>query len=239
MALIKLGGLAQDVRGSLNGTTFSRNRGGAYVRTKVSPVQPVSDYSSRSRAIFKDLSQRWATTLTAGQRAAWIAWAAVHPIINVFGDSIIMSGIAAYQAINRRLGEIGATYLDDPPSTFTIATPVLDEMTVHNNSSPGALDDVDITLVTAYTPPQGLYVFWQSMPAPGRTPQKSGYRLINSPATGVIADATDFSAAILARFPLEVFTTNERIEVLIAGIDPTTGACSVGVAASQIVTTGP
>src|SRR5438094_3122359 len=100
MARVKLGGLAQDVRGTLNGNVFSRNRGGAYVRTKVSPVQPVSAFSSLARSIFAALSQAWSTDLSDVERAAWEAFAAVHPFVIVFGDAIVLSGIAFYQSVN-------------------------------------------------------------------------------------------------------------------------------------------
>ena len=40
MAKIKMTAIVADMRNKLNGSVFSRNRGGAYIRTKVTPINP-------------------------------------------------------------------------------------------------------------------------------------------------------------------------------------------------------
>ncbi len=47
MAKIKMTAIVADIRNKLNGTVFAKNRGGAYMRTKVTPVnRQTSDQST-------------------------------------------------------------------------------------------------------------------------------------------------------------------------------------------------
>jgi hypothetical protein len=239
MALIKLGGLAQDVRGSLNGTTFSRNRGGAYVRTKTSPVQPVSEFSSRARAIFGDISQRWAVTLTQSQRGAWIAFASTHTFVNVFGDSITLSGIAMYQAINRMLGQIGKPYLDDPPVEFSVPSVV--SATIAGTVDTGVLGTLTNTTVLSGASPTNftLYVFATPPLPPGVTPQHSDFRLINAFTYSQLGLTTALLAAYNARFDTPGLTAAQLIWFRVACFNWDEGCLGVGVTVAATLTDAP
>jgi hypothetical protein len=229
MALIKLGGLAQDVRGSLNGTTFSRNRGGAYVRQKVSPVQPVSEFSSRARAIFADIAQRWGTVLTQSQRQAWGAFAAVHTFVNVFGDSITLSGISMYQSVNRAVAQVGKPYLDDPPGTFN--SPAVITSVIAGTVTAGVLSALtNATTIADALPTDGtLYVFATPPLPPGVTPQKSDFRLINSLTYSAITLTTALLTAYNDRFNTPGVAVEQLIWFRVAVLDWSTGAIGVGV----------
>lgn len=226
MALIKLGALAQDVRGSLNGTTFSRNKGGAYARTKVSPVNPFSPYSANSRQAFKAVAQAWAQTLNDSDRAQWIAFAALHPFINVFGDSITLSGIAFYQAAMKRLQQLGFPIFNDPPATWLTDPPgdIAPVMSVDGAGNvqllinpTNAVPNVDTT----------AYVFATPVLAPGVTPQRSDFRLINA-IDGTIRDDTyDFGPAYKARFGGLVPPDGAKIAIKYAYLDTVLGSLSV------------
>ncbi len=235
MALIKLGGLAQDVRGSLNGTTFSRNKGGAYVRQKVSPVQPVSQFSSRARAIFSALSQRWSTALTASQRAAWIAFASTHTFVNVFGDAITLSGLNFYQSINRALLQVGKPYIDAPPSTF--ASPAVLTCVPLPISGAGVLATLAQTTVgSAALPANGtLYVFATPPLSPSVTPQKSDFRLINPATYSAITLTTSFLADYVARFNNPGVVVGQMIWFRVAMLSWDTGAIGVGLTVGAAV----
>jgi len=227
MALIKLGAIAQDIRGTLNGNVFARNRGGAYVRSKVSPLQPVSEASSRSRAMFKAVSQRWASELTPAQATAWNNFAAVHPFLNVFGDSITLIGVAMYQALNRRNRECGEAWIDDAPATFVVEDlgDIAVSLTVSNL---GALSGT-ITTGRSLYPPEGLYVF-MTPPLPGnRQPANSDFRLINNQDEGLIASAGPLATYVAARWPLQTWAAGDRVALKVAALNPDTGAISAPV----------
>lgn len=229
MALIKLGGLAQDVRGSQNGLTFSRNKGGAYVRQKVSPVQPVSEFSSRARAIFADLSQTWATNLTDSQRAAWIAFAATHTYVNIFGDAITLSGIAMFQAVNRAIGQVGKDYLVDPPDLFS--SPSVITSTIAGTVTAGVLSALtNTTVLSDSLPADGtLYIFATPPLPPGVRPQKSDFRLLNGVPYSLIGLTTALLTSYNDRFGTPGVTVSKQIAFRLACLDWSTGAIGVGV----------
>ncbi len=233
MALIKLGGLAQDVRGTLNGSVFSRNRGGAYIRTKVSPVQPVSEFSSASRAIFKAVSQRWSTVLTDVQRQGWIAFAATHPFINVFGDSHILSGLAFYQSVNKRLAQMGQDFLDDAPPTFDV-----EDLGI--TAIDGAITGIQfatlaMTIGRALETDELLYV-WLTTPILGaRQPQKNDFRLLNAQDDTEFADDDDLVAPFEARYPDTTILSTSRLFYRMQAVNTATGAASAPVTSAVTI----
>jgi hypothetical protein len=237
MALIKLGALAQDVRGSLNGTTFSRNKGGAYVRSKVSPVQPVSAFSANSRQAFKAASQAWASSLTDVERGAWIAFAAIHPFINIFGDSINLSGIAFFQAANKRLQQLGYPMYADAPTTWDVVPPGAIAPVI----SVDGVGNINMTINPATPPSAGTtiaYLFATPKIPNGALPQKNQYRLVNTFDAAAPDDTFDWGPDYATRFFPYVPAANDRIGILYAYFDTLTGALSVAsgivVAASAI-----
>jgi len=226
MALIKLGALAQDVRGSLNGTTFSRNKGGAYVRSKVSPVQPVSDASANSRQAFKIASQAWASSLTPTERGAWLAFAAIHPFINVFGDSINLSGIAFFQAANKRLQQLGFPMVADAPVDWDVTppgaiAPVLSvdgvggiSLLINPTTAPDVVTDI-------------AYLFATTKIPDGALPQKNQYRLVNNFAASTPDNTFEWGPDYAARFTPYIPAVGDRIGILYAYFDTLNGCLSV------------
>lgn len=192
MASVKLGAMVQDVRGSLNGMTFSRNRGGAYVRSKVSPIQPVSWYSAAARAGFTSASERWAASLSQTQRNDWEAFALLHPVINVFGDSIVLCGHAMYVQINARNIMLGKTPIDAPVTPWSTYSPVSLALVAENTSD--ALTKLSFAIGRAMEATELLLCSATPVIDPGRTPQKSQYKLLN------ILGAATYTAT-----PVEVF----------------------------------
>ena len=57
MAKIKMTAIVADMRNKLNGSVFSRNRGGAYIRTKVTPINPQTAAQVQARSLLTSLSQ--------------------------------------------------------------------------------------------------------------------------------------------------------------------------------------
>lgn len=92
MALIKLGGGVADIRGSIGGTTFSRNRYGNYSRNRTIPVNPSSSYQQKIRSSISVARNAWFSVLTAAQRTAWGAYAAAVAVQNRLGESINLTG---------------------------------------------------------------------------------------------------------------------------------------------------
>lgn len=114
MAIVKYGHLIAEARGKLNGTVFSRNTYGAYMRTKVTPANPSTAFQAAVRADMTTHAQAW-RALTAAQRVAWSALAIQLTRINIFGDNVPLTGFNAFIKINRNLGAAGTAPLTDAP----------------------------------------------------------------------------------------------------------------------------
>jgi hypothetical protein len=120
MALFLPGPVVADVRGSVGGTTFSRNRYGAIMRGRVTPVNPQTARQEAARTIMADLSQRWQNVLTAAQRGAWETHAAAISFTNKIGQSINLSGMAMYLRSNAAILAAGGVVVDDGPEALTL-----------------------------------------------------------------------------------------------------------------------
>ncbi|KKL73251.1 hypothetical protein LCGC14_2076760, partial [marine sediment metagenome] len=60
MAIITPGPTVAAISGSIGGTVYSRNRGGAYIRNRAIPVDPNTSFQINVRAILAAQSQNWA-----------------------------------------------------------------------------------------------------------------------------------------------------------------------------------
>ena len=228
MANIQFSALVNDARNKQGGTVFTKGRYGAVSRRKVSPVQPRSSYQTAVRALFTLLSKRWATTLSSTQRAGWISLAQSNPRTNVFGNSITLTGLQMYQALNRNLQTIGIAIIDDAPATLAVG-------------SPGT-----ISLVNAVGPPTTFTVDAGTEPGtgevpviaaarplnPGRQFVGSLFRLIDTTQTAAGSGPWDIVDAYTGKFGDQPVGVNLSVGVFY--INNTTGASS-GRATAQIV----
>lgn len=103
------------LRGSIGDNTFSHNRGGDYVRRRVSPTNPNSTRQQTMRTFLGTLAALWSSTLTAAQRAQWNTWAENQTKEGPLGNSINWTGINAYVSLNAHLLDAGDTRIDAPP----------------------------------------------------------------------------------------------------------------------------
>jgi len=120
MALIKFGGGITEMRGSIAGNVFSKNRYGNYVRSRTVPVNPNTARQQLVRAALSTYTTRWAQTLTAGQRTAWNLYGSSVVMTNKLGESINLSGYNHYIRTNSILALGGVAAIDDGPTVFEL-----------------------------------------------------------------------------------------------------------------------
>lgn len=233
MALIKMGVVSSDVRGTLGGVVYSRNRGGAYIRAKVSPVQPITGFNGASRAIFGAISKLWSASLTDTQRAGWEAFASVHPFVNIFGDAITLGGIAFFQAANRRVMQVGDDPILDAPANWLVPDPGAVTVAMAGNGT--HLDLTTVTVSRTLTYDEGLYIFGTPPMLGARAPQKNDFRLINTQEGGLLASGVDFGAAYEARFAPLSWALGAKAFLRVAILNSVTGAISTSVLREAIV----
>lgn len=121
MALIKLGPIVSEARGSSGGTVFARNRAGAYIRARTKPVDPGSAKQNTQRTQLTACVGSW-RGLTAAQRDLWNAKALITDLTNRLGESFHPSGMNLYMRSAQLLLAAGMTAITDPP-----VTPVIDD----------------------------------------------------------------------------------------------------------------
>ena len=103
------------LRGSIGDNTFSHNRGGDYVRRRVSPTNPNSTRQQTMRTFLGTLAALWSSTLSAAQRGQWNTWAGNQAKEGPLGNSINWTGMNGYVHCNTHLLDSGDPRIDAPP----------------------------------------------------------------------------------------------------------------------------
>lgn len=91
MALILLGGNVSEIRGSIGSHTYSRNRFGAYIRSRTVPTNPSTPAQSAIRTIMAQVVAAW-HNLEQIDRDEWGDYAASIPWTNKLGQQVYLSG---------------------------------------------------------------------------------------------------------------------------------------------------
>lgn len=157
MAKVLYTALMADMRGKVNGTVASKNRAGAYFRTKVSPVQRQTVAQQGIKAGLTLNAQAW-RSLTDTQRAAWNAAVENFKKTDIFGNSRNPSGFNLYTRLGQNAITTGNDPADLPPLPNAVSSPGAMTLTGAAGSpalslafanSPGGTDDYFIVQATA------------------------------------------------------------------------------------------
>lgn len=187
MAKILMTAIVADIRNKLNGSVFSKNKAGAYIRTKVTPVNPQTLAQQNQRNILSTWSQAW-RGLTPAQRSGWNSAAVNFPYTDIFGNLKQLSGFQLYCKLNINLNVAGAAGIDDAPSPVEL--PAITALAIVADESA-----TSYTLTFAPTPVDddfAMLVEGVGNVPPGRSFVKNLFRSI-----AVIA-AADTSPAVLS-----------------------------------------
>ena len=123
---LKFGAIVTDGRGKIGGHVASKNRAGAYLRTKVTPSNPNTVAQIQARSILASLSQMW-QTLTESQRSGWNNAVKEWGTTDIFGDIKNPSGINLFVKLNANLISVGYPQLLDVPAKSEIPAVVVIE----------------------------------------------------------------------------------------------------------------
>lgn len=167
MALIKSTILAQ-ISGSINGTTFAHNRGGAYARNRSLPSNPGTDRQDQVRTAMSSISTAWRDTLSDGERALWRNYGQNLSVINRLGDTISLSGIAAFNRVNLfRMSTLSEPMLTTPPPAGLNPDPAPTYGSIDITFPTGGPIIMDVNLVDAPASGYGLAVYYSGALSPG------------------------------------------------------------------------
>ena len=114
--------LITQASGSIGGFTAGSNKGGLYLRARSIPTNPNSPAQQASRDSMKILVDAWTTILTFAQRDAWRTYAQNTPVVDVFGDSKLLTGQQMYIRSNSARLTAGKVRIDNGPTTFNLGS---------------------------------------------------------------------------------------------------------------------
>lgn len=111
-------GLGGQLSGSTGGVTASRNRYGQYLRNRTVPVNPNTPRQQAVRSAFASGAILW-QGLSNTQREQWRAYAATTPTLNKLGETVYLTGNAAFLAAYQWFAASGndASWVETAPVT--------------------------------------------------------------------------------------------------------------------------
>lgn len=231
MALLTFGTNITQARGSAGGSVYSRNKGGAYLRARITPANPKTVAQMKVRNTFAANAKAWSGTLTAAQRLAWTNFAIANPLVNILGATITVSGLAMYQKLNQVLAQIGSANISDPPADLSVpANGAATGITM--DSTTGVFTIVTAAQVTAAG--MRYYVFATKALPPGRQPGTSDFRYITTVAAVAAATTLDISVGYYNTFGAG--TPGANVGVLVATVNIATGAVTPGLRFAALMT---
>lgn len=231
MALLTFGTNITQASGSAGGTTYSRNKGGAYMRARIKPVNPKSAKQRLVRTNFAANAKVWSATLTAAERAAWLAFAQANPLVNVLGASIIVSGMAMMMKLNQVLSQIGVSTIVTPPANLNV--PVLAAAiglsAVHSTGA------VVVSTNTQAVVSGAEYYLWGAPPmAAGKKAAASQYRYLGTAlatSAGIVITISGFYTGVFGSF-----ATGQNIQILVATVNTASGAVTPALSFNTLAT---
>jgi hypothetical protein len=116
MAIFTPGPTVAAVSGSIGGTVFSRNKGGAYIRNRAIPLTVTSEKALKYKSVLALISQAWAG-VTAANRKAWEIYAQQNTVVNALGQSKALTAANHFVRLNTRLTVAGDAAILVPPVT--------------------------------------------------------------------------------------------------------------------------
>lgn len=229
---IKWSGIGMvDGRGKINGSVASKNRSGAYVRTKVTPVNRRTNAQQNVRSKFGFVAQLW-RNLSELQRNMWNSAVSNYQQTDVFGDLKSLSGFGLFSKLNLPMINTTGGWNVAPPTPVEVPVVLLGAFAVNTQTnvvslaiSANALNTGGGVLVVDATPPM----------SPGINFVKSEYRRIHYQ---VVPDSTQSLALSLYDQYVAVFGTpidDMKIFIRAYYIAPT-GQTGVPSSTSTIVT---
>ena len=197
---LKFGAIVTDGRGKIGGHVASKNRAGAYLRTKVTPTNPNTVAQVQARNILASLSQLW-QTLTEDQRSGWNNAVKEWGTTDIFGDIKNPSGINLFVKLNANLMSVGFPQLWDAPSKMEVPSVIITDASLSRSAN-------SLSIVFDSNNADGVRALVRATPAlsPGVSFVKSQFRVIGYEV--VSGTGLSLFAAYGAKFAMPLLGAN-------------------------------
>ncbi len=206
MAKFTPGAIISEVSGKIAATIFTRNRGGAIIRNRRTPINRRSVSQSVRRQGLGNLASSW-RGLTQTQRNSWNNATGNFPYQNTLGETKFLSGSQLYIQFNQNLLLLNIAIITTAPApfAFSVFTTTLSAAAVP-------------TLSLAYTPTpmdalNNLAVYATPNLSPGiNSPNRSRFRYLENILAAAVSPA-DLLATYQALFGDPVLGQKIFVEV--------------------------
>ncbi len=191
---MKFGAIVVDGRNKIGGHVASKNRAGAYLRTKVTPVNPRSAGQSGARSRLASMAQAW-RGLTASERQSWIAAVNDFKKSDIFGDIKVPSGFNLFVKLNTNLLLSGNPINNTAPAFVNPGNVTSFALTATESGH------VLTGVIIPATDPSGSVLCARATPqlSAGKSFVKSEFRVISTGVTNTTG-AIDLALAYSAKF---------------------------------------
>lgn len=219
---IKFGMMMTDGRGKLGGQVASKNRAGAYVRTKTSPVNPQSTAQSQVRASFASVSALW-RGLTDQNRASWNEAVNNWQRTDVFGDLKTPSGFNLFMRLCTPLQNAFNDVIIGLYAPTPVEMPALSEVTA---TFATATSTLSLATTVANTLDLEEYVYNVYATAPqsaGKSFVKNDFRLLG----WVEADAASRDITTLYNDKFGSLPLGSNVQIRVQALSRATGQLGV------------
>lgn len=226
----KFGAIVVSGSGKIGGHVASRNRGGAYFRTKVTPLNPQSTAQTTVRNRLSGLSSAW-RSLTASQRDAWNAAVSDYAKTDVFGDLRNPTGFNLFQRLNNNLLNIGESQINTPPAVVAVDAFTSLSLSAEDGT---VAQSMSLTFASAIAADHKVKVYATPPLSAGVSFVKSEYRQI-----AVIDDSDTSPYNLLAEYQAvhgSTGTAGQKIFVKCVQVEENSGIAGTPIQASAIVT---
>lgn len=197
---LKFGAIVTDGRGKIGGHVASKNRSGAYLRTKVTPSNPNTVAQMQARSILASLSQGW-SQLTDSQRKGWNEAVKEWGTTDIFGDIKKPSGINLFVKLNSNLISVGFPQLLDVPQKMEVPSVIIISATL-------SIASVELDILFDNNTANGVEALVRATPtlSAGVSFVKSEFRVIGS--NMVTGSGLNLSDAYGAKFGVPLVGAN-------------------------------
>jgi hypothetical protein len=229
--------IASEIRGSVGGTTYARNKAGLYMRNRSKPVNPNTENQSRVRSQFQTQANGF-SNLNVTQVLAWNQFAQGYPAVNKVGDTYTPSGKQMYIMCNQNLASIGLPPIDIPPYD-TPVTPNLDLSAAavavkYGGPGPGRVTVFTVDGVASSN--ADAIVIVQSTPnmQAARQSYRNRMRQLGFDTQGV---TQDLAIPFDSYFGEPIVTEGQIVNFRVAAVDPVSGVSSAWAYMQAVIET--
>lgn len=223
------GAIVSEVRGKIAATVFGRNKGGAVIRNRITPINRRTTSQQLRKQLLASLASQW-RGLSQAQRDSWIAAAASFPQTDNLGQVIYLSGEQLFVRCNSNLIMIGQSQITSAPTPTSFDVLAFTSLTA-------TADDQVIDLAFSPTVPAGFSMVVRAtapLSAGKQAPGRSAFRYIQTIAAAATSPQA-LTTAYANVFGSIAGATGQKIFVELFLVENASGLAGIPVQGEGVV----